>query len=276
MSRTRSLTQTLVIVVMAVMLILYALPYVYLVLTSFKPPTDVLSIPPTLIPERFSLANYLRIGNFPSIPGNFANSVIIALISTSLTLVLATPAAYAVSRYGTRAGRVFLILTLATRMIPYVSIAIPLFFMMKTLGLTDTRLAVALGHMTISMPLAIWLLASFFEGIPPELEEAAVIDGCSRLGALIRVIVPISLGGIAVAAIFSFLASWNDLLFALFLTSVNSKTAPLAIAELNTQFGVEWGTMTALATLFSLPVILVSLFLQRRIVAGATLGAVKG
>jgi multiple sugar transport system permease protein len=90
------------------------------------------------------------------------------------------------------------------------------------------------------------------------------------------VIVPISLGGIAVAAIFSFLASWNDLLFALFLTSVNAKTAPLAIAELNTQFGVEWGTMSALATLFSLPVIVVSLFLQRRIVAGATLGAVKG
>jgi multiple sugar transport system permease protein len=258
------------------MLLLYALPYVYLVLTSFKPPTDVLSIPPTLIPERFSLANYLRIGNLPSIPRNFANSVMIALISTSLTLVLATPAAYAVSRYGTLAGRVFMILTLATRMIPYVSIAIPLFFMMKTLRLTDTQLAVALGHMTISMPLAIWLLASFFEGIPPELEEAALIDGCSRLGALIRVIVPISLGGIAVAAIFSFLASWNDLLFALFLTSVNAKTAPLAIAELNTQFGVEWGTMTALATLFSLPVILVSLFLQRRIVAGATLGAVKG
>jgi multiple sugar transport system permease protein len=276
MSRTRSLTQTLVIGVVAVMLILYALPYVYLVLTSFKPATDVLSIPPTLFPERFSLANYIRIGKLAGIPGTFANSVLIALISTSLTLVLATPAAYAVSRYGTLAGRVFMIVTLATRMIPYVSIAIPLFFMMKTLGLTDTQLAVAIGHMTISLPLAIWLLASFFEGIPPELEEAALIDGCSRIGALLRVIVPISLGGIAVAAIFSFLASWNDLLFALFLTSVKSKTAPLAIAELNTQFGVEWGTMTALATLFSLPVILVSLFLQRRIVAGATLGAVKG
>lgn len=278
MKRTKSVspTQVIVFALMGIILILYALPYIYLVLTSFKAPTDVLSIPPTLIPERFSLENYLKIGKLPSIPGNLANSLITALLSTGLTLLLATPAAYAVSRYGTKLGQVFLIVALATRMIPYVSIAIPLFFIMKNLHLMDTQLALAIGHMTISMPLAVWLLASFFEGVPRELEESAQVDGCSRLGALIRVIIPISWGGISVAAIFSFLASWNDLLFALFLTSVNAKTTPLAIAELNTQFGVEWGTMTALATLFSLPVIVVTFFLQRRIVAGATLGAVKG
>src|SRR5437868_5545417 len=134
-SRTRSLTQGLVIFGMVVILVLYALPYIYLVLTSFKPPTDVLSIPPTLIPERFSIENYLGIRKYPSMPGNFANSAIVAVLSTALTLVLATPAAYAVSRFGTRAGRVFLFLALATRMIPYVSIAIPLFFMMRTLHL---------------------------------------------------------------------------------------------------------------------------------------------
>ncbi|MDQ6693628.1 MAG: carbohydrate ABC transporter permease [Chloroflexota bacterium] len=278
MQRTRSIsfTQITVFILMGIILILYALPYIYLVLTSFKRPTDVLSIPPTLFPERFSFENYLKIGTLPSIPGNLANSLVTALLSTSLTLLLATPAAYAVSRYGTKVGRIFLIVALATCMVPYVSIAIPLFFMMKSLHLMDTQLALAIGHMTISMPLAVWLLASFFEGVPSELEEAAQVDGCSRLGALLKVIIPISWGGISVAAIFSFLASWNDLLFALFLTSVNAKTTPLAIADLNTQFGVEWGTMTALATLFSLPVIIVTFFLQRRIVAGATLGAVKG
>jgi multiple sugar transport system permease protein len=276
MTRTRSISQTVAIVLMAVILILYALPYIYLVLTSLKPPTDVLSVPPTLIPERFSLENYRKIGGLQNILGNFANSVVIATLSTLFTLVLATPAAYAVSRYGTWVGRVFLLVALATRMIPYVSIAIPMFFMMRGLHLIDTQLAVALGHMTISMPLAIWLLASFFEGIPPELEESAQVDGCSRFGGLLRVILPISLGGISVAAIFSFLASWNDLLFVLFLTSVKATTVPLAIAELNTQFGVQWGTMTALATLFSLPVIIVTFFLQRRIVTGATMGAVKG
>jgi len=276
MTKTRSLSQTVSIILMAVILVLYALPYIYLVLTSFKPSTDVLSIPPTLFPERFSLENYQKIGGLQNISGNFANSLIIASISTILTLVLATPAAYAVSRFGTWAGRIFLIVALATRMIPYVSIAIPMFFMMRNVHLIDTQIAVALGHMTISMPLAIWLLASFFEGIPPELEESAQVDGCSRFGSLVRVILPISLGGISVAAIFSFLASWNDLLFALFLTSVKSTTVPLAIANLNTQFGVQWGTMTALATLFSLPVVIVTFFLQRRIVTGATMGAVKG
>ncbi len=276
MTKSRSISQTIAIVLMAVILILYALPYIYLVLTSLKPPTDVLSVPPTLIPERFTLQNYGAIGGLQNIAGNFGNSLVIAVISTALTLVLATPAAYAVSRYGTWAGRVFLLVALATRMIPYVSIAIPMFFMMRNLHLIDTQLGVAIGHMTISMPLAIWLLASFFEGIPPELEESAQVDGCSRLGSLLRVILPISLGGISVAAIFSFLASWNDLLFALFLTSVKATTVPLAIANLNTQFGVQWGTMTALATLFSLPVIIVTFFLQRRIVTGATMGAVKG
>ena len=276
MTKTKSISQTVAVVLMAVILILYALPYIYLVLTSLKPPTDVLSVPPTLLPERFTLENYQAIGALQNIVGNFGNSLVIAVISTLLTLVLATPAAYAVSRYGTWAGRVFLLVALATRMVPYVSIAIPMFFMMRGFHLIDTQLAVALGHMTISMPLAIWLLASFFEGIPPELEESAQVDGCSRLGGLVRVILPISLGGISVAAIFSFLASWNDLLFALFLTSVKATTVPLAIANLNTQFGVQWGTMTALATVFSLPVIIVTFFLQRRIVTGATMGAVKG
>jgi multiple sugar transport system permease protein len=161
-------------------------------------------------------------------------------------------------------------------MVPYVSVAIPYFALMRSFGLGDTHIAVAIAHTTVSLPLAIWLLASFFESIPTELEEAARVDGCTRLGALFRVIVPLVSGGISVTAIFAFLASWNEFLFALLLTSVRAKTAPLVIAEFNTQYGLEWGTMTAIATLYSLPVILLALFLQKRIVSGLTLGAVKG
>ena len=276
MKMRKSITGGLLLFLIIGILLIYVFPYIYLVLTSIKHPNDVLSVPPTLVPQRLSLQNYVRIADFPHIPKTFLNSAIIALISTSLTLMLATPAAYGVTRYTTVGARVFMVMALAVRMIPYISIAIPLFFIMKTLKLTDTYIAVSLGHMTINLPLAIWLMSSFMEGIPTELEEAARVDGCTRLGALLRVIIPISLGGMAVTAIFSFLASWNDLLFALFLTSVDAKTAPLAIAEFNSQYGVDWGTMTALAALYSLPVIFVSLVLQRRIVAGATLGAVKG
>jgi len=259
-----------------VILALYIFPYLYMVLTSFKPPNDVLSIPPTFLPKQFDLKNYLQIGDYAYIPKTFLNSLVIALLSSTFTLILAVPAAYAVTRFNTRYGRVFLVGTLVARMIPYISVAVPLFFIMKNFKLIDNYIAVAIGHMTISLPLAIWLLSSFFEGIPVELEEAARVDGCARFEAFLKVIVPISLGGIAVTAIFSFLASWNDFLFSLLLTSTNTKTAPLAIAEFNSQYGTVWGTMTALATLFSLPVIFVSFFLQRRIVAGATMGAIKG
>ncbi|NMC55377.1 MAG: carbohydrate ABC transporter permease [Chloroflexi bacterium] len=254
----------------------YVFPYIYMVLTSFKTPNGVLSVPPTFFPEQFTLENYLQIQEYSYIPNTFLNSLIIAVLSSALTLVLAIPAAYAITRYNTRYGRAFLITTLIARMVPYISVAVPLFFVFRSIKLVGTYPAVIVGHMTISLPFAIWLLSSFFEGIPVELEEAARIDGCSRIQALLLVIIPITLGGIAVAAIFSFLASWNDFLFSLLLTSTSTKTAPLAIAEFNSQYGTMWGIMTSLATLFSLPVILVSLFLQKKVVAGATMGAVKG
>jgi multiple sugar transport system permease protein len=142
--------------------------------------------------------------------------------------------------------------------------------------MSDTSIALAIAQTTISLPLSIWLMASFFESIPIELEEAARVDGCSRLGALWRVILPVTKGGVAVTAIFAFLASWNDFIFALLLTSVRAVTTPVTIANFQSQFGLDWGTMTALAVLYSIPVILLTIALQRHIVAGLTLGSVKG
>ncbi len=266
----------LLILLIVAVLVLYVFPYAYLLLTSIKPANEAISIPPTLLPSRVSFENYLRIGDFPHVPRSFFNSALIAALSTFFALALGVPASYAISRFSTLPGRFFLIIALVTRMIPYVSVALPLFAMMRVFHLSDTHLAVALAHTVVSLPLAIWLLVSFFEGIPVELEEAAKVDGATRLGALLRIIVPVAAGGIAVTAIFCFLASWNEFLFSLLLTSVDAKTAPIAIAEFKTQYGVEWGTMTALSILYSLPVILFSLFMQKRIVAGMTMGAVKG
>jgi multiple sugar transport system permease protein len=147
---------------------------------------------------------------------------------------------------------------------------------MSTLHLNDTPTGLALAHTTISLPLSIWLMASFFEAVPHELEEAAKVDGCSRLSALRRVVLPVVSGGIAVTAMFAFLASWNEFLFALLLTAVRAQTTPIVIANFQTQFGLQWGSMTALAALYSIPVVLLTIVLQRRIVAGLTLGAVKG
>jgi multiple sugar transport system permease protein len=165
---------------------------------------------------------------------------------------------------------------LVVRMIPPVAIGVPLVSIMAFLHLTDTSFGLALAQTTISLPLSIWLMASFFEAVPPDLEEAARVDGCGRLTALRRVVLPVVAGGVAVTAIFAFLASWNEFLFALLLTATRAGTTPIAIANFQTQYGLQWGSMTALATLYSIPVVVLALLLQRRIVAGLTLGAVKG
>jgi multiple sugar transport system permease protein len=255
---------------------LFGFPFVYLVLTSFKTPSDAIAIPPAVLPRAWSLQNYTAALQAPGVVASFVNSLSTALISTTLSIGLAVPAAYGITRFASRAGRVFMSATLVTRMVPPVAIGIPLVAMTATLGLRDTPTGLGLAHATISLPLSIWLLCSFFEAVPTELEEAARVDGCGRLRALWSVILPVVSGGVAVTAIFAFLASWNEFLFALLLTATRGQTTPIVIANFQTQFGLQWGPMTALACLYSVPVVVLTLFLQRRIVAGLTLGAVKG
>lgn len=274
---TRSSTERATgLALLALIVLVYVFPYAFLVSTSVKPPSEALSIPPTLLPQRISFENYRIIGEYPVVQRSFGNSAIIALLSTAISIGLAVPAAYAIARFATWAGRLFLIAALVTRLIPPVSVGIPLFAIMRSLGLIDTHLGLALAHSTISVPLAIWLLASFMESIPRALEEAARVDGCSRFGALFRIIIPVAAGGIAVTAIFVFLASWNEFLFSLLLSSTGVKTAPIAIAEFKSQYGIQWGTMTSLSVLYSFPVIIFSILMQKRILAGMTMGAVKG
>jgi multiple sugar transport system permease protein len=261
----------------AVLVVLvYGFPFVYLVLTSLKPPVDAIAVPPSVLPERFSLENYAAALGREGVVASFVNSVSAAGLTTVLSLALAIPAAWGITRYRSRAGRIMLAGSLLVRMTPAVAIGVPLMGIMSTLRLHDTPTGLALAQTTIALPLAIWLLASFFESVPREIEEAALIDGCSRPRALVSVILPVVSGGAAVTAIFAFLASWNEFLFALLLTSLRAQTTPLSIANLQTQFGLDWGPMTALATLYSLPAVVLTLMLQRRIVAGLSLGAVKG
>lgn len=270
-------TGTLFVIVAVTLLVAtYALPFVYLLLTSLKPAGDVLQIPPSFFPERISLENYMSLFANPSIPIAFGNSLVIAVLSTLLALLLAVPAAYGASFFRTPLSTWFLLFALITRMVPSVSLGVPLFILMKSVGLLDTQLGLILAHTTLSLPLAVWLMAAFFESVPRELEEAARMDGASRFVAFITVIVPVVSGGIAITALFSFIASWNEFLFALLLTAERAKTAPIVIAQFKTAYGLDWGPMTALAALYSAPVILITLILQKQIIGGLTFGAVKG
>lgn len=274
---TRRLSsRALLWLILIAVVVLYGFPFLYMLFTSFKTPLETISVPPKLLPSTWTVDNYIAALSRDGVLASFVNSIITAVLSTLISLVLAIPAAYAVTRFRTRTGRIFIVLALVARMVPPIVIGVPMIAIFRSLGISDTSLALAIAHTTISLPLSIWLMSSFFEAVPVELEEAAKIDGNSRLGALWRVVIPVTSGGVAVTAIFAFLASWNEFLFALLLTAVRSQTTPIVIANFQTQFGLDWGSMTALAVLYSIPVILLTLLLQRHIVAGLTLGAVKG
>jgi multiple sugar transport system permease protein len=257
-------------------LVLYGFPFVYLLLTSFKTPLDAIAVPPQVLPSQWTLDNYVAALSKEGVVPALINSVATAVLSTAFSLALGVPAAYAITRFRTPSGRIFVVAALVTRMVPTIAVGAPLVETMRRLGISDTTIGLAIAHTTISLPLSIWLMSSFFEAVPVELEEAAKVDGSDRLQALRHVVLPVVSGGLAVTAIFAFLASWNEFLFALLLTSVRAQTTPIVIANFQTQFGLDWGGMTALSAVYSVPVILLTLALQRHIVAGLTLGAVKG
>jgi multiple sugar transport system permease protein len=273
---TRTSSRALLWIALVLLVVLYGFPFVYMLFTSFKTPLETIAVPPTVLPSQWTIENYVSAIGRDGVVASFINSIVTAVLSTAISLVLALPAAYAVTRFRTRFGRFFIVGALVMRMVPPIVIGVPMIGIFRTLGISDTSVALAIAHATISLPLSIWLMSSFFEAVPEELEEAAKIDGASRLGAFWRVVLPVTAGGVAVTAIFAFLASWNEFLFALLLTATRSQTTPIVIANFQTQFGLDWGAMTALAVLYSVPVILLALVLQRHIVAGLTAGAVKG
>lgn len=259
-----------------ILVLSYALPYIYLLMTALKPAADVQQIPPSFFPAALSFENFQAVFQSSTLPRAFFNSLIVAILTTLLSLAVAIPAAYVATQYRRRITTLFLLFALVTRMVPSVSLGVPLFQLLKALGLLDTIPGLVLAHTSAALPLALLLMSAFFEGLPKELEEAARMDGCTRFQAFRKIVLPVMTGGIAVTALFTFITSWNEFLYALLLTSESSKTAPIVIAEYNSVYGLAWGAMTAAAVLYSLPVIIVTLALQKQIVGGLTLGAVKG
>jgi multiple sugar transport system permease protein len=259
-----------------VLVLSYALPYLYLVMTALKPAADVQQIPPSFFPSVLSFENFREVLQSSTLSKAFVNSLTVAVLTTVLSLSVAVPAAYVATQYRGKITTLFLLFALITRMVPTVSLGVPLFQLLRSMGLLDTVPGLVLAHTSAAVPLAVLLMTAFFEGVPKELEEAARMDGCTRFQAFCKIVLPIMTGGIAVTALFTFITSWNEFLYALLLTSETTKTAPIVIAEYNSVYGLAWGAMTAAAVLYSLPVIVVTLALQKQIVGGLTMGAVKG
>jgi multiple sugar transport system permease protein len=250
-------------------------PIYWIATASLKTELSLYARPPQWL---FSpmLDNYRRVlTNIPFVE-YLTNSLVIAAGTTVGSLVLGTLAGYGFARFAFRGSDAVRFLVLVTRMAPRMVLVVPYYLLMQRLGLLDTYTGLLVAYVSFALPFTIWLLIGFFVDVPLEVEEAAMIDGCNRLAVLLRVVIPIVAPGLVVAAIFAFLVSWNEFLFALVLSGVRAKTLPVVIAGLSTDVGPLYGEMSAAAVMVMLPNVVMTLLLQRYVVKGLTLGAVKG
>jgi multiple sugar transport system permease protein len=257
-----------------VLLALTLFPVLWLVQMSLKTDIEAIRMPPKLA---FSPTgeNYVALfkGKFAR---SFGNSTVVSVATTLLSLLLGVPAAYALSRAGLRTDRSIALWILTTRMAPPIAFAIPFFLAYRAVGLIDTLTGLVIIYLTFNLSLVIWMMRTFFDGLPRSLEEAAAIDGASPLSVFLRITLPLAGPGLATTAIFCFLFAWNDFFFALVLTRSKAQMAPVAIVNFMNYEGWEWGKIAGGGTMIMLPVVLFSLLVRRYLIRGLTAGAVKG
>ncbi|MBW1697837.1 MAG: carbohydrate ABC transporter permease [Deltaproteobacteria bacterium] len=249
-------------------------PFLWLVQMSFKTPRQIFTIPPDFIFIP-TFQNYLDLFQESSFVRYFSNSFIASTSATILSLLIGVPAAYALSRTAMKAEKTIALWILTSRMAPPIAFAIPFFMMYRNLGLIDTRIGLIIIYLTFNLSLVIWMMRTFFDGIPRALEEAAYIDGAGMLETFLRITLPLTGPGIATTAIFCFLFSWNDFFYSLILTRSEAMTAPVAIVNFMNYEGWEWGKITAGSVVIMLPVIIFSLLVRKYLIRGLTAGALK-
>ena len=253
-------------------------PLIWLMLVAVLPPVDLGSQPPIIDLTRASFDRFGSLLRDDRFAFAMLNSLQAAAGTTVITVIIASLAAYAIARLEMRGKRLILGGTLATQMVPGIVLVIPVFIIMRQFHLTDTILALVLLYTTFLLPYAIWLLQNFFNSVPKSLESAARMDGCSRIGTLFRIVLPVSAPGIAATAIFVFISSWNEFLFALVVTSQNATTITIRLAQIQSTIfgGQDFATVGTAGALMVLPVLAIVIIFNRYIAYGLTEGAVRG
>ncbi len=270
--RRRVLRQASLVIVGWLITGAFLAPLVWMLLGSFKTTVDFLAYPPAWL-FRPTLANYAQVFADNNFPRYIINSTVVAAGATLIGLLFGLPAAYALARWRRSAIGVLL---LAARMAPGIAFLIPLFVMFLSLHLVGGYISLIASHLIFTLPLTVWMMVGFIESVPREIEQAALIDGCSVMGVLARIVTPLTAPGIAATAILAFIASWNNFLFALVLSNDRTKTLPVAVLGYIGYNSIQWGTLMAAATLITLPVLVLALSVQRYIVRGLVAGAVSG
>jgi multiple sugar transport system permease protein len=280
--RRRSARSTVEIVLLALFLIVMLFPVVWMLETSLKEGRDVYAVPAKLLGFDITFDHYKDVfvqrggSGASDLAVSFKNSVLVAGMSTIIATLLGVPAAWAYSRFTLRAKKDQLFFILSTRFMPPVVVVIPIFLMYRDLDLIDTKLGLILIYAAFNLPFTIWMMKGFVDEVPSEYEDAAMLDGYSRLEAFARFTLPLLVPGIAATAVFALIFSWNEFVFAVFLTSSEeARTAPPAIAGLIGGTTIDWGLVAASAMVFAVPVLLFAFLVRKHLVAGVTLGAVR-
>jgi multiple sugar transport system permease protein len=254
-------------------LAVYLFPFAWMVATAFRNPIDTYSWPPKFLftPTLHSFFYLFQTRHFDAF---LMNSLVVSVVATLIVILLATPAAYASAHLNTR-DKSFMFGLLIGRMIPGVALVVPLYLIASRWHLLDTYQMLIAINVAFNVPFAIWLSRSFFSEIPRELREAAIIDGCSEFSVFRRIALPLAAGGVAASAVFTFIAVWNEFLFAVTLTTSKAATAPVMTLGFRTQYGIQWGALGAAAVLISTPVLLFAIAMRKYLLRGMTMGALK-
>lgn len=290
-----ALRQVVAYAVLLLITFFICFPLIWALSTSLKAPKDVMATPPRLLPPQPTLENYRNLvtgkqqyfrADQSYVPTTaapqhftswFANSVVVSLGSTAISILISTLAAYSVTRFRYRGRRIVPYFSLLGYMLPSIILVFPLFLVMTELRLTNSLWSLTFGYVSITLPFCMWLLWAFFRGIPIELEEAAMIDGASRLRVFVDIVLPSAAPGIIAAAIFSLIVSWNDFLFArVFINSIENLPLTVGVMHFFEGTHVDWGLMMASAVLMTVPMAILFMLMQRHLVAGFGAGAVKG
>ena len=269
--------RTMVVLLLILILAVILFPLYWITVTSLKTIPETYLWPPTFWPKKLTFEGFSRVWTYSNFSRMFVNSLIVAVSSTLLSVVMASLAAYGFSRFKFRGSKIVLFFFLFTQMVPAILLLLPYFIMMRKLNMINSYGALIIAYTSFSLPFCTWMLKGFFDSIPADIDEAAMIDGCNRVQTLWHVIMPLALPGIAATTLFGFLVAWNHYLFAMGLTTTpDMYTLPVGIASMDGEFRVAWNEMMAGAIIASLPALVLYLLLQKWFVKGLTAGAVKG
>ncbi|QPM69002.1 carbohydrate ABC transporter permease [Atribacter laminatus] len=258
----------------AIVIIVALLPVVWLLMTSFKKPVDVYAMPPKIVFNP-TVENYVTLFVERNFLHYLNNSIVVSFFATFICVFLGALVSYVLSRYRIKKKENIAFWFLSLRMLPPIAVILPYYLLFRNLGLLDSRIALVLVDITITLPFSVWMMKGFFEEVPIEYEEAAMVDGCTRFQAFLRIILPLVRPGLAATAVFSLIFTWNEFLFALILSGEGAKTLPVGVTGFVTFEGIKWGLLAAGGVFIIAPILIASLFIQKNLIRGLTFGGIK-